>query len=62
MSEFFGRIADVGLHAPKRVIAVGVLVLAVCGVFAGQLGIDSSRHSMVSADNPHDSSRNHPIP
>jgi predicted RND superfamily exporter protein len=53
MSDFFGRIADVGLHAPKRVVAVGVLVLAVCGAFAGQLGIDSSRHSMVSPDNPH---------
>ncbi len=53
MTRWLDAIADLGLEHPRAVIAVCVVLLGLCGAASATLEIDSSRHSMVSADDPH---------
>ncbi len=52
VAALLGRVADIGLARPRPVIATAIAVLLLCIVAAAGLGIDTSRHSMVSAENP----------
>jgi len=45
--------ARLGVRRPWTVVAIAAVVLALCGAAASTLRIDSSRHSMVRADDPH---------
>lgn len=45
--------ADLGIRRPWTVIGMSLALLAVCGALAATLRVDSSRHTMVAADNPH---------
>ena len=53
MNDFLDRIALMGIRHPWRVIAVCLLALVLCGAIASTMTVDSSRHTMVSEDNPH---------
>lgn len=46
-------IAQLGVRNPMRVVLACGLVLALCAAAAATLRIDSSRHSMVRAEDPH---------
>lgn len=53
MNDFLDRIALMGIRHPWRVIAASLLSLVLCGAIASTMTVDSSRHTMVSEDNPH---------
>lgn len=53
MSRLLEGIAALGLAHPRFFVAAAVALLVVCGALASTLTVDGSRHSMVSADHPH---------
>jgi len=53
MNDFLDRIALMGIRHPWRVIAASLLALLLCVAIASTMTVDSSRHTMVSEDNPH---------
>lgn len=53
MNDLFGRIANLGIRRPWAVIGACLVFLVVCGALAATLRVDSSRHTMVSENNPH---------
>jgi predicted RND superfamily exporter protein len=53
MNEFLDRLAMMGVRHPVRVIAASIVALLLCGAIASTMTVDSSRHTMVSEDNPH---------
>ena len=53
MNDFLDRIGLMGIRHPWRVIAASLLALLICAALASTMTVDSSRHTMVSEDNPH---------
>ena len=51
--EALGRVADVGLKRPRGLLVVAVVLAALLGIYATGTEINTSRHTMVAADNPH---------
>lgn len=46
-------IANQVLHAPRRILTLAMVGVALCAALAATLRVDSSRHSMVRASDPH---------
>lgn len=42
-----------GIAHPRRVLGVAAVLLALCGALAATMTVNTSRHTMVDADNPH---------
>lgn len=53
MTPSFRWFAIPGVRYPRWVLAGAALLLVVTAALSSQLSVDSSRHTMVSADNPH---------
>lgn len=53
MSRLLESLAIVGLRHPKRLLGLAALTLAICGIIGAGTPVDTSRNTMVSADNPH---------
>lgn len=51
--HWFDAIAALGIRAPKRVLAVAFVFLAVFGIAGATTPINTARHTMVAEDNPH---------
>ncbi|MFT7623525.1 MAG: hypothetical protein ACI9WU_002708 [Myxococcota bacterium] len=53
MSHWLERLADLGIRRPWPLLSAALVLLVVCGIYGGTTPVDSSRNTMVSADNPH---------
>jgi uncharacterized protein len=51
--SWLASVAALGVRAPKRVLALAFVLLAVFGVVGAGTPINTARHTMVAADNPH---------
>lgn len=49
---WLGKIAMLGLVRPRLTIALSVLVLIGCGIYASNMPVSTSRYELVSPDNP----------
>ncbi|MEM9697041.1 MAG: hypothetical protein AAGA56_31185, partial [Myxococcota bacterium] len=53
MRKWLGRLAELGMAAPRTVLGVAFVFLAVFGAVGANTPINTARHTMVSPDNPH---------
>lgn len=52
MQSVLAAIAGIALKGPRAAVAIGFVILAVCGYYVHDIPVSTSRYKLVAADNP----------